>query len=85
MRVMKWSMIALAVAAGTSQFAVASSQDDSKGFFGDQSLKLKTRMEYMNRDYKTVLATRPLVPPATVRIPVLANCSPTSRASLKVL
>jgi imipenem/basic amino acid-specific outer membrane pore len=27
-------------------------QDDSKGFFGDQSLKLKTRMEYMNRDYK---------------------------------
>jgi len=50
--VMKWSMIALAVAAGTSQFAVASSQDDSKGFFGDESLKLKTRMEYMNRDYK---------------------------------
>ena len=52
MRVMKWSMIALAVAAGTSQFAMASSQDDSKGFLDDQSLKLKTRMEYMNRDYK---------------------------------
>jgi imipenem/basic amino acid-specific outer membrane pore len=52
MRVMKWSMIALAVAAGTSQFAMASSQDDSKGFLGDQSLKLKTRFEYMNRDYK---------------------------------
>ncbi|GGK25879.1 imipenem/basic amino acid-specific outer membrane pore [Pseudomonas koreensis] len=52
MRVMKWSMIALAVAAGTSQFAMASSQDDSKGFLEDQSLKLKTRMEYMNRDYK---------------------------------
>ena len=52
MRVMKWSMIALAVAAGTSQFAVASSQDESKGFIGDQSLKLKTRMQYMNRDYK---------------------------------
>lgn len=52
MRVMKWSMIALAVAAGTSQFAMASSQDDSKGFFGDQSLKLKTRFEYMNRDFK---------------------------------
>jgi imipenem/basic amino acid-specific outer membrane pore len=52
MRVMKWSMIALAVAAGTSQFAVASSQDDSKGFIGDQSLKLKTRMQYMNRDFK---------------------------------
>ncbi|MCR8935124.1 MULTISPECIES: OprD family porin [Pseudomonas] len=52
MRVMKWSMIALAVAAGTSQFAVASSQDEAKGFLEDQSLKLKTRFEYMNRDYK---------------------------------
>ena len=52
MRVMKWSMIALAVSAGTTQFAMASSQDDSKGFLEDQSLKLKTRMEYMNRDYK---------------------------------
>jgi imipenem/basic amino acid-specific outer membrane pore len=52
MRVMKWSMIALAVAAGTSQFAMASSQDESKGFLGDQSLKLKTRFEYMNRDFK---------------------------------
>ncbi|KAA0995731.1 OprD family porin [Pseudomonas sp. ANT_J12] len=52
MRVMKWSMIALAVSAGTSQFAIASSQDESKGFFEDQSLKAKTRMEYMNRDFK---------------------------------
>ncbi|WP_339495178.1 MULTISPECIES: OprD family porin [unclassified Pseudomonas] len=52
MRVMKWSMIALAVAAGTSQFAMASSQEESKGFLEDQSLKLKTRMEYMNRDFK---------------------------------
>jgi imipenem/basic amino acid-specific outer membrane pore len=52
MRVMKWSMIALAVAAGTSQFAMASSQDEAKGFLEDQSLKLKTRFEYMNRDYK---------------------------------
>jgi imipenem/basic amino acid-specific outer membrane pore len=52
MRVMKWSMIAVAVAAGTSQFAMASSQEESKGFFGDQSLKLKTRFEYMNRDFK---------------------------------
>ncbi|NUU34944.1 OprD family porin [Pseudomonas sp. C2B4] len=52
MRVMKWSMIALAVAAGTSQFAVASSQDESKGFLEDSSLKLKTRFEYMNRDFK---------------------------------
>jgi imipenem/basic amino acid-specific outer membrane pore len=52
MRVMKWSMIALAVSAGTSQFAIASSQDESKGFFEDQSLKAKTRMEYMNRDFR---------------------------------
>ncbi|MDR9754636.1 OprD family porin [Pseudomonas sp. SZMC_28357] len=52
MRVMKWSMIALAVSAGTSQFAIASSQDESKGFFGDQSLKAKTRLQYMNRDFK---------------------------------
>ena len=29
MRVMKWSMIALAVAAGTSQLAMASAQDES--------------------------------------------------------
>ncbi|SEN11942.1 imipenem/basic amino acid-specific outer membrane pore [Pseudomonas sp. ok272] len=52
MRVMKWSMIALAVSAGTSQFAIASSQDDSKGFVEDTSLTAKTRIEYMNRDFK---------------------------------
>ncbi len=32
MRVMKWSMIALAVSASVSQFAMASSQEESKGF-----------------------------------------------------
>ncbi|GLH19367.1 porin [Pseudomonas atacamensis] len=52
MRVMKWSMIALAVAAGTSQFAMASSQDEAKGFLEDQSLNLKTRLQYMNRDFR---------------------------------
>ncbi|MBX9406129.1 OprD family porin [Pseudomonas baetica] len=52
MRVMKWSMIALAVAAGTSQFAMASSQEESKGFFEDQSLNVHSRMLYMNRDFK---------------------------------
>ncbi|MFL1525457.1 OprD family porin [Pseudomonas sp. O230] len=52
MRVMKWSMIALAVSAGTSQFAIASSQEESKGFIEDSTLVAKTRMEYMNRDYK---------------------------------
>jgi imipenem/basic amino acid-specific outer membrane pore len=53
MRVMKWSMIALAVSAGTSQFAMASSQDDAKGFIEDSTLTAKTRAMYMNRDYKS--------------------------------
>ncbi|VVN17061.1 OprD family porin [Pseudomonas fluorescens] len=52
MRVMKWSMIALAVSASTSQFAMASSQEESKGFFEDQSLNVHSRMLYMNRDFK---------------------------------
>ena len=50
MRVMKWSMIALAVAAGTSQMAVASSQDESKGFVEDSKLNVLIRTFYMNRD-----------------------------------
>lgn len=37
MQVMKWSVIALAVAAGTSQMAVASSQSESNGFIEDSS------------------------------------------------
>ena len=52
MRVMKWSMIALAVSAGTTQFAMASSQDDAKGFVEDSKLTSKTRMLYMNRDFR---------------------------------
>lgn len=52
MRVMKWSIIALAVTAGTSQLAMASAQDDSKGFVEDSTLNLKLRALYMNRDYK---------------------------------
>ena len=52
MRVMKWSMIALAVSAGTTQFAMASSQDDAKGFVEDSTLTSKTRMLYMNRDFR---------------------------------
>ncbi|MDH0300546.1 MULTISPECIES: OprD family porin [unclassified Pseudomonas] len=52
MRVMKWSMIALAVAAGTSQMAVASSQDESKGFVEDSKLNVKTRMLYFSRDFR---------------------------------
>lgn len=52
MRVMKWSMIALAVAAGTSQLALASSQDESKGFIEDSKLSVKTRMLYFSRDFR---------------------------------
>ncbi|PYC19105.1 OprD family porin [Pseudomonas mosselii] len=52
MRVMKWSMIALAVAAGTSQLAIASSQDESKGFVEDSKLNVKMRNLYFSRDYR---------------------------------
>ena len=52
MRVMKWSMIALAVAAGTSQLAVASSQDESKGFVEDSKLNVKLRNLYFSRDFR---------------------------------
>ncbi len=54
MRVMKWSIIALAVAAGTSQLAMASSQDESKGFVEDSSLNVKLRNLYFSRDYRNV-------------------------------
>ncbi|WP_350615446.1 OprD family porin [Pseudomonas sp. HY7a-MNA-CIBAN-0227] len=52
MRVMKWSMIALAVSAGTSQFAMASSQDDSKGFVEDSTFGINTRALYFSRDFR---------------------------------
>ncbi len=52
MRVMKWSMIALAVAAGTSQLAVASSQDEAKGFIEDASAGVKLRNLYFSRDFR---------------------------------
>ncbi|MFF7061972.1 OprD family outer membrane porin [Pseudomonas sp. NPDC008258] len=54
MRVMKWSMIALAVTAGTSQLAMASAQDESKGFVEDSKLNVKTRMLYFSRDFRNV-------------------------------
>jgi imipenem/basic amino acid-specific outer membrane pore len=50
MQVMKWSIIALAVAAGTTQMAVASSQSESKGFVEDSSFTIFNRALYMNRD-----------------------------------
>ncbi|WP_025854769.1 OprD family porin [Pseudomonas sp. CHM02] len=52
MRVMKWSMIALAVSAGTTQFAMASSQDDSKGFVEDSTFSINTRALYFSRDFR---------------------------------
>lgn len=52
MRVMKWSMMALAVSAGTSQFAMASAQDDSKGFIEDSTASILTRTLYFSRDFR---------------------------------
>ncbi|MBN3863840.1 OprD family porin [Pseudomonas frederiksbergensis] len=57
MRVMKWSMIALAVAAAAStQMATAapfvSDQAEAKGFVEDSSLNLLVRNYYFNRDNK---------------------------------
>jgi imipenem/basic amino acid-specific outer membrane pore len=54
MQVMKWSIIALAVAAGTTQMAVASSQSESKGFVEDSSFTIFNRALYHNRDYKNI-------------------------------
>lgn len=52
MQMMKWSVIALAVAAGTSQMALASSQSESKGFVEDSSFDIFSRALYHNRDFK---------------------------------
>jgi imipenem/basic amino acid-specific outer membrane pore len=53
MQVMKWSVIALAVAAGSTQMAFASSQSESNGFVDDSSLNILTRSYYMNRDFRS--------------------------------
>ncbi|AHL74884.1 porin [Stutzerimonas stutzeri] len=52
MYVMKWSVIAMAVAAGTSQMALASSQSESEGFVEGSSLTILNRNLYMNRDFR---------------------------------
>lgn len=52
MRVFKRSAIALIVAAGTSQWAVASQQSDAQGFVEDSKLNLLYRNFYMNREYR---------------------------------
>lgn len=52
MKVMKWSAIALAVSAGSTQFAVAdafvSDQAEAKGFIEDSSLDLLLRNYYFS-------------------------------------
>jgi len=53
MQVMKWSVIALAVAAGSTQMAMASSQSESKGFIEDSSFDIFNRALYMNRDFRS--------------------------------
>ncbi|MES2821346.1 MAG: OprD family porin [Pseudomonadota bacterium] len=50
MKVVKLSLIALAVAAA-SPFAVAGQQQDAKGFIEDSSLELLNRNLYMQRNY----------------------------------
>lgn len=52
MRVMKWSAIALAVTAGTSQLAMASAQSESNGFIEDANATVLLRNAFFNRDYK---------------------------------
>lgn len=65
MRVMKWSVIALAVAAGTSQMAVASEQSESKGFVEDSTLSLLARSMYYNRDARNGAGFNPRTPGGT--------------------
>ena len=51
MQIMKWSAIAFAVAAASTQMAVASQQDNAQGFIEDSKLQLDSRMFYFNRDF----------------------------------
>jgi imipenem/basic amino acid-specific outer membrane pore len=52
MQMMKLSAIAFAVAASTTQLAMASAQSESNGFVEDSSLVLLNRALYMNRDFR---------------------------------
>jgi len=52
MQAMKHSLIALAVAAVSSQLALASQQDDAKGFIEDASAQVLLRNTYWNRDMR---------------------------------
>lgn len=52
MQKMKWSVIAFAVAAASTQMAVASQQSESNGFVEDSKLDLHARTLYFNRDFR---------------------------------
>ncbi|CAD5376374.1 Porin D [Pseudomonas sp. OF001] len=52
MQLKKLSVIALAVAAASSQLAQASAQSESKGFVEDGSLVLLNKNYYFNRDFR---------------------------------
>ena len=57
MQKMKWSVIAFAVAAASTQMAVASQQSESNGFIEDSKLDLHARTLYFNRDFRDRPAT----------------------------
>lgn len=57
MQKMKWSVIAFAVAAASTQMAAASQQSESNGFIEDSKLDLHARSLYFNRDYKNEPST----------------------------
>ncbi|WP_137971382.1 OprD family porin [Pseudomonas sp. F(2018)] len=52
MQVMKWSALALAVTAGTTQLAFASAQSDSKGFVEDSSFDVLNKNYFFHRDFR---------------------------------
>lgn len=57
MQMMKLSAIAFAVAASTTQLAMASAQSESKGFVEDGSLVLLNKNYYFNRDFRNNAGT----------------------------
>ena len=57
MQMIKLSVIALAVAAASTQMAVASQQSESNGFIEDSKLDAHARVLYMNRDFRNDTGT----------------------------
>lgn len=58
MQVMKWSALALAVTAGTTQLAFASAQDESKGFVEDSKLSVLNKNYAFYRDFRNNASDR---------------------------